>query len=87
MINYALELLLCICVLRHWIDFIKTMRYTLRRRRKILNPQLTFRKFPKGFLLAVQQKISPHYVFNILDAADVPLLPVQMWCYMDSNLF
>lgn len=33
-------------------------------------------QFSKGPPLAVQQKLSSHYVFNILDAADVPLLPV-----------
>lgn len=35
-----------------------------------------FGKFSKGSPLAVQQKLSPHYVLNILDAADFPLLPV-----------
>ncbi|XP_056000210.1 uncharacterized protein LOC125676125 [Ostrea edulis] len=36
-----------------------------------------FGKFPKGSPLAVQQKLSPHYVLNILDASEFPLLPAE----------
>ena len=45
-----------------------------------------FGKFPKGSPLAVQQKLSPHYVLNILDAGEFPFLPVENFMKQQLNV-
>jgi hypothetical protein len=45
-----------------------------------------FGKFPKGSPLAVQQKLSPHYVLNILDACEFPRLPTENQMHQELNV-
>ncbi|XP_078341082.1 uncharacterized protein LOC144627572 [Crassostrea virginica] len=45
-----------------------------------------FGKPPKGSPLAVQQKLSPHYVLNILDAGEFPFLPVENFMTQQLNV-